>query len=327
MLITAAVLLPLACAPAPITAVGIAAATTTGTASPRPLSAPAQVQHTLPAFTRTALAERYRTQRRNAGGTRFGAPDRRLLTLDGDRVIEVVGDLATARHVAVIVPGADTDRGTFDARGPASPAGAAHALYRSARRLQPDASLAVIGWLGYRTPRLLSTEVLTTERADEGARELRRWLAELTAALAARPRSAAPVPAHVSVLCHSYGSVVCTRAAGGPPSRAAGGAGERGTDVGEMVLFGSPGAVVSSVRALGTTARIWAGRAAGDWTSAVPGIRFLGVGFGPDPTDPEFGARRFAAGDLGHSGYFTPGGTALHNLTRIVLGRHSEVTS
>ena len=66
--------------------------------------------------------------------------------------VEVIGNLAQARRVAVLVPGSDTTLATFDSRGPASPGGAAAALAAQARELDPGAHLAVIAWLGYRRP-------------------------------------------------------------------------------------------------------------------------------------------------------------------------------
>ena len=63
--------------------------------------------------------------------------------------VEVVGDLARARRVAILVPRSDTSLTTFDARGTAWPEGAARALAAEAHRLDPRASLAIIAWLGY----------------------------------------------------------------------------------------------------------------------------------------------------------------------------------
>jgi hypothetical protein len=52
--------------------------------------------------------------------------------------------------------------------------------------------------------------------------------------------------------------------------------------------------------------------------------------FGPDPTDPSFGASRFAVADTtiwdAHSAYFEPNSASLNNLTFIVLGRDDMVT-
>jgi len=77
---------------------------------------------------------------------------------------------------------------------------------------------------------------------------------------------------------------------------------------------------------LGTSARVWAGRAEGDWMRYVPNVRFAGVGFGADPVSAGFGALRFDAGAGPHSGYLRPGSLALRNLALIALGRTAEVT-
>jgi Alpha/beta hydrolase len=214
----------------------------------------------------------------------------------------VVGDLATARRVVILVPGSDTSLTTFDSRGPASPYGGARALAAQAHRLDPGARLAVIAWLGYRTPSLLSPAVLTSGNAGQGAAALR----PLVTGLAARGDQ-------VALLCHSYGSVVCGLAAPHLP-------------VTDIAVYGSPGMDASSVRSLHTTARVWAGREAGDWIRYVPHVRLLGLGFGTDPTASSFGARRFACGRQGHSGYLSPGSLSLRNLAFIALGQPSKVT-
>jgi hypothetical protein len=82
----------------------------------------------------------------------------------------------------------------------------------------------------------------------------------------------------------------------------------------------------SSAAALHTTARVWAGREAGDPIQYVPHIHLFGLGFGADPMSPGFGARIFATGDGGHSGYLDPGSVSLRNLTYIALGNAAAVT-
>jgi hypothetical protein len=82
----------------------------------------------------------------------------------------------------------------------------------------------------------------------------------------------------------------------------------------------------SSMRALDTTARVWAGRGGGDWIRNVPHVQLLGLGFGPDPTAPGFGARIFDCGAGGHSDYFRPPSIALRNLAYIALGDPAGVT-
>lgn len=286
-----------------------------GGTSPRPIPL-----RPLPMLTRHGLAARYAAERAAIGvaasaaedtrtSERLGAlaaPGRTFLDFDPrGRAVEVVGDLATARRVAVVVPGADTTPATFDSRGTASPGGGARALYDEARRLSPGAHLAVLAWLGYDTPATVSLDVLTAGRADQGARALRplvSWLGTRGAG--------------VALLCHSYGTVVCGRAAGKR---------ELAGDVTDLAVFGSPGLTVSSASGLHTGARLWAGRASGDWMRYVPKVRVLGAGFGADPAAPGFGARRFATGGGGHSDYLSPGGVSLRNLALIALGRTAEV--
>ena len=117
----------------------------------------------------------------------------------------------------------------------------------------------------------------------------------------------------VALLCHSYGSVVCGLAA-------------RQLPVTDIAVYGSPGMDASSVRSLHTTARVWAGREAGDWIRDVPHVRLLGMGFGTDPMSPSFGARRFGCGGAGHSSYLQPGSESLRNLAYIALGQPRMVT-
>jgi hypothetical protein len=214
----------------------------------------------------------------------------------------VIGNLATANRVAILVPGSDTTLTTFFSRGADSPGGGAQALAAEARKLDPGERLAIIAWLGYPTPALLSPSVMTSGDASQGAQALR----PLVTALAGHGDQ-------VALLCHSYGSVVCGLAAPDLP-------------VTDIAVFGSPGMDASSVASLRTRARVWAGRERGDSIRFVPHIRLLGLGFGADPMSDGFGARVFATGDSGHSGYLDPGSTSLRNLTEIALGHPAAVT-
>ncbi|MGV9356779.1 alpha/beta hydrolase [Streptomyces misionensis] len=248
------------------------------------------------------MAAAHGDSRRAAADRALAAADRRLLAFDGrgaGLATEVFGDLAHADHIAVLVPGSDTSLDTY-AR-----------FHRAAAALHAATGprTAVVAWLGYTTPGTVSTTVTTTTRADEAAPRLR--------AMARQLRSLAPARARLSLICHSYGSVVCGRAA-------------RGLDADDIVLVGSPGTGADDVSALGTTARVWAARGTGDWVAHVPHVRadllLATVGFGTDPVSRGFGARVFDAGAAGHSGYFTPGSASLANLARITRGETSEVT-
>jgi Alpha/beta hydrolase len=214
----------------------------------------------------------------------------------------VIGNLATARRVAILVPGSDTTLSTFFSRGPASPGGGAMALAAEVRRLDPGENLAIIAWLGYSTPALLSPAVLTSADASAGAGALRTLVDGL-----------ASHGDQVALLCHSYGSVVCGLAAPQLP-------------VTDIAVFGSPGMDASSAAALDSHARIWAGRESSDWIRFVPHIRLFGIGFGADPMSSGFGARIFATGDGGHGNYLSPGSVSLRNLAGIALGDPAAVT-
>ncbi|WP_425264209.1 alpha/beta hydrolase [Streptomyces caeruleatus] len=236
-------------------------------------------------------------------------PARHFLSFDGrgaGLATEVFGDLARADRVAVLVPGSDTSIDTYDRFRDA-----ARALHERLTRQAPQGTrTAVVAWLGYQTPATVSTTVTTPARAEEAAPKLREFVRQLRAVTAGQG-------ARISLLCHSYGSVVCGRAA----SHVA---------VDDIALVGSPGTGADTAAALHTPARVWAARGSDDWVAEVPHVRLdlLGttVGFGTDPVSPSFGARVFAAGAGGHSDYFRPGSTSLANLTRIVLGETPEAS-
>ena len=255
---------------------------------------------------RTAAAHHDRD--RAATDRRLAAPGRYLLRFDGrgsGRVTEVLGDLARADRIAVLVPGSDTSLDTYGRFR-----AAAAALHRQLVRQAPAGTrTAVVAWLGYETPGTVSTTVATTGRAEQAAPHLRALVADLRAVAGTGPR--------ISLLCHSYGSVVCGRAAAG-------------LAVDDIALVGSPGTGAASATGLHTRARVWAARGGDDWVENVPhlDLELFGttVGFGTDPVSPAFGARVFTAGEGGHSDYFRPGTASLTNLARIVLGETEAVT-
>jgi hypothetical protein len=302
-----------------IIAVATAMAAVTATTAFAFPSAPVDQPQPFPALTAQALAARYAADSRmisRAARAASRAGNQSLASsLAGMRgehfidfnprgqglAVEVIGNLAQAARVAVLVPGSDTSLATFGSRGTASPAGSAQALAAQVRALNPGAHLAVIAWLGYNTPSTLSTAVLTSGNAGQGAQALRPFVDDL-----------ARHGRQVALICHSYGTVVCGLAAPHLP-------------VTDIAVIGSPGMDASSVQALHTTARVWAGRGTGDWIRNVPHIHFLGLGFGQDPMAPAFGARLFAAGNGGHSSYFLPGSTSLRNLAYIALGDPAKV--
>ncbi|MFH9614683.1 alpha/beta hydrolase [Streptomyces pratensis] len=228
----------------------------------------------------------------------LAAPGRQILAFDPrgrGQVAEVFGDLRSARHVSVVVPGSDIDAGTFDRRRDVygTPAGMARSLYA-----ETGAGNAVIAWAGYTTPVGLGLDAATGGLAEAGAERLAR----LTAGLAA---DGLPAPA---VFCHSYGSVVCGLAASGLGAT-------------DLVVLGSPGMRADDVAGLHTGARVWAAKDDTDWIDDVPHVEVAGLGHGADPADEEFGARRVPAEDAeGHTGYFAPGTDSLRAFAAIAEG-------
>jgi hypothetical protein len=272
----------------------------------------------LPAVTAASLDERYAaTERqvrqalavaRQAGdqaraGTLEPLQGRRLLEFDprgNGRIVEVIGDLAGADRIAVLVPGAHTTLDTFDrSRGPG---GGARALAAEidvvVADADADADVAIVAWLGYDTPQGLGPAGITDRLAQDGTVALRATVEDLRAVNPDAP---------IALLCHSYGSVVCAHAVGGLP-------------IADVAFYGSPGVGVASADQLDTGALVWAARAAEDWIKFIPNVRLVGIGFGTDPISPGFGARVFPAGGGGHGDYHLPGSESLRSLAMIALG-------
>lgn len=234
---------------------------------------------------------------------------RQILSFDPTgrgRVAEVLGNLATARRVSVIVPGVDTDLLTFQrtAKAYSAPVGMARALYGAEKAADPSAGTAVIAWADYTTPLGLGLDASTGEMAELGA-------VRLEALVRALPRQA-----DIALFCHSYGSVLCGVAAHALPA----------DRVSDITVFGSPGMRVRDAAELHTTARVWAARDATDWISDVPFVEVAGLGHGADPVSRAFGSRVISAtGAQGHTGYLREGTESLANFTRIALGQYALV--
>ncbi|APU14094.1 MULTISPECIES: alpha/beta hydrolase [Actinoalloteichus] len=267
------------------------------------------------------------------------------------RYAEVHGDLERAEHVAVMVPGTGITLRSFDPRSDhvGTPGEMGAALYAAQRALTTEPATAVIAWAGYDTPQALGVGAATATHAEAGAVLLNRLVEGLHAARAAldgtaeggedsastpgrpaaptasaRPSAvrlaadsantsgAAAPPLRLALFCHSYGSVVCGRAAAGLP-------------VQDVVFFGSPGVGVDSADELNTDARVWAARGPQDWIRHVPNVRLLGFGHGRDPSSAAFGARRVPAARVaGHDGYLRGDSDAARWFTRISLGLAAE---
>jgi hypothetical protein len=220
------------------------------------------------------------------------------------RVALAVGDLDTADDVAFVVPGLGSDvHRTLGAL-----TDDAVRLTAAARQASPAATVATVAWMGYDAPGLLGVPV--DRAASAGAALLGRDVAGV--------RTARPVPPHVTLVGHSYGSATV-------------GLGLRAhlVDADDVVLLGSPGADAMRAGALGVPHdHVFVGADSRDPVS------YLGW-FGPDPATPAFGAVRFEAEDptrdpwrpdfADHGKYLDAHTESLANTARVVAGRYDEV--
>jgi hypothetical protein len=217
-----------------------------------------------------------------------------LLDLAGDRVALALGDLDTADDVALLVPGIGTTPGDDlgDQLQSASDVAAA------ARTAAPAAAVATVAWLGYRTPSGPPGLAL------RGA--ARRGGPALAAALdglaAARTAAGRPGP-RITVLAHSYGTVVVDAAAHEPGRLAAD----------AVVLLGSPG--MTGKAADLEVPQVFDGAAPGD------PISWLGW-FGGDPWAQAYGATELPTETwMQHSDYYSPSRPTLAAIGEVVAGR------
>ena len=228
------------------------------------------------------------------------AAGRQFLAFDpsGDgRAVEVLGDLSSAGHVVVLVPGSDTTLADFD-RGLGgvvrrAPSRQARSLRDAILARHPQARVAVVAWLGYDPPEGLGMAAVRQDRAADGAAALTRFVAALN------PQ------ATVTVVGHSYGTVVMALAA---PTF--------GPRVTSLVALASPGLGARSSGELSPHARLWTATAPTDWIARVPHIRIGNVGHGPIPADA---SALPTDGVSGHDGYLTPGSATLDALADIVV--------
>jgi len=251
-----------------------------------------------------------------------GQPERTLLSVDTawpGRAAVVVGDLDTADYVSWMVPGMfftvdgqivdwtvicqdlyDEQASWVDRLGRDDPALA-------------DASVAVVSWIGYRTPGI--ADIASLDLAHDGA----KYISSAVHGLEAVRSGDDP---YVTLVTHSYGSTATMMALQD---------GDVTADA--LVLIGSPGSAAQSVRDIGMPSdRVFVGEAA--WDPVVNSAFF-----GSDPGSAGFGAEempvaggedpitgRELAAATGHLGYFDAGTEAMRNMALVGLDRGDLVT-
>ncbi len=283
----------------------------------------------------------------NAARSLAQGSDRQFLRVDAEdhgAVVEIFGDLSRAAHIAVIVPGMTNSLADYD------PTTRIKGQDLAAAMGELDPNVAVVAWLGYRTPDFSISGLLEgagSDRARVGARDL---LSDLELIRRMAPQ------AHLSLVGHSYGSVVVGETLLSEKMRTR----VDRLAIEDVAVVGSPGMNTSSRRALGhLDTSVWAARVTGTtarvridrsalWMLPVPGVlpfRVGPIGLGPlvvtppfprdvvpfapfhgeDPSAKGFGAKGFSvAGAVNHSTYFVPGTLSLENLARIATNTPVE---
>jgi hypothetical protein len=241
-------------------------------------------------------------------------PGRSLMLLDtqmpGHAAI-AVGNVDTAAHVAVLVPGMDSYVTNYIG-GLADNAERVQVMGDGA--LVGSGEVAAIAWIGYTAPTIPNVGV--DDQAVGAAPKLASAIDGIEASRAAGHR-----PVHITTVGHSYGSLVSGLTAA------------TYTAMDDLVVFGSPGLGAGDVSGLDLPAsHVFVGEAKGDPVADFE--RFGGV----DPASPSFGAVPIQTdggahplgGETtavsGHSRYLEPGSESLLNIVAVVIGRPDAVT-
>jgi len=247
---------------------------------------------------------------------------------DGDgRLAIATGNLDSANHVAVMVPGMGSNVQGMSA-------GRSLNVYDESRWASGD-TVAVLDWVGYDAPSGTSLHnhdiigVVNQRMARAGAEQLAADVDGLRA-------SRADDPAHLTVIGNSYGSTTSGIAAG-----------RFDLDADDLILTGSPGVPVGDAGKLSTGhEHTWVGSASRDlvtalgrtgWTDPsdvaarlIPGVELMGN----DPAEDDFGANRFQAENLDRGGhwnvadhgrYYDQNTESLYNIAAITTGQYADV--
>jgi pimeloyl-ACP methyl ester carboxylesterase len=241
---------------------------------------------------------RIEADRLRSGSTELGDPasnrlqlleawlrsDRTFVWFDatGDgQMIEVVGDIEAATGIGVFVPGVGSELGTFEAV-------ASHARGLVAIAGSMKQEIAVVAWLGYDAPAIgWNIEPLLGGQAEAGAPSLVAFVDGLAAQTPHVP---------LTVIAHSYGSVLAVRAAASDHLAAD-----------RLVIVGSPNVGVDHADKLFVPEPtiVFVGEAPSDPVTAIgeftDGWRddWSGLGHGYDPGACHWGATIFEVQDVG----------------------------
>lgn len=242
-------------------------------------------------------------------------PPRSLLVFDGTmpgHAAIAIGDLDTADHVAVLVPGMGSHVTNYMGYITANAERVTLTAGRAADYSGDPSTVAAVAWVGYTAPDL---DVVATARASAGVPLLQDALWGIQAAHGTQDP-------HLTVLGHSYGSLLSGMTMTRP------------TPVDDLMLFGSPGAGVEHASELDVpTGHVFVGEAHGDAVADLE--RFGGdpaqVGFGATTFQTDGGTHPLGGGDTlgstGHSQYYDENSESLWNIAAVVAGHPESLTT
>nr|WP_246421935.1 alpha/beta hydrolase [Nocardiopsis mwathae] len=228
-----------------------------------------------------------------------------LDTTDGKgRAILADGNPDTADNVATLVPGTGIKWQAINGQ-----LGRAEVIKKEAQEVDPDATHAVISWIGYNTPD--DAEAISEDYAVAASQGLRDFQIGLRSTHEGKP-------SNNTIIGHSYGSTLAGHAMQGT-----------GLDADNYVFVGSPGLNAEHVSDLGVPgSKVHVSTAKNDTINAFT-PDFV---HGADPTSEDFGASVFDSADgsmLGkfpfgqaHSDYFKRNSKSARHMGEIVAGQH-----
>ena len=207
------------------------------------------------------------------------------------------GDIETAQHVAVIVPGVGDGTNLCDDWIP-----------DALNLFEASPSTAVVLWKGYDNPADIAAAAAGTIECNEDLVTAASDLTAFVDSLELDPEQS------LTIVAHSFGSIVTGAALA-----------DAGLEVTDVVVAGSPGMTVDELRQLHVDqSHFFSEQAPGD------PVAELGV-FGATPSSPTFGGTRMSTDAEGqrhvsaHSSYFEPDSEALENIAHVVTGDYDEI--
>ena len=242
-----------------------------------------------------------------------GAPKYHLLTLDASgekdvRAAIATGDVDKAANVATMVPGVSTTvRNDMDS------------MLGNAEKLRTHAgadSTAAVAWLGYDAPPAAPIlgdtsdqngsvgDIITTGRADEGARSLNGFHEGIQAY-----RQSQGTDPHLTTVDHSYGSLTAGTAALSTKTGV----------VDDMVLYGSPGGRADDVHEYNVPeGHVYASANKGDFVAGLG----PDSSFGHNPVKLP-GVKNISSDERGHSDYWD-NPEFVEDVSQITAGENPE---